>query len=56
MVEEAEEEEEVTAVPVSVTAATESSGNADATTAIVAESVQERSTNSCHTETVAEAS
>ena len=57
VVEEAEEEEEeVTAVPVSVTAATESSGNADATTAIVAESVQERSTNSCHTETVAEAS
>ena len=57
VVEEAEEEEEeVTAVPVSVTAATESSGNADATTAIVAESVHERSTNSCHTETVAEAS
>jgi len=57
VVEEAEEEEEeVTAVPVSVTAATESSGNADATTAIVAESLHERSTNSCHIETAAEAS
>ncbi|RLN30570.1 hypothetical protein C2845_PM05G17950 [Panicum miliaceum] len=54
--EEAEEEEEVMAVAVTVTAATESSGNADATTAIVAESLHERSTNSCHIETVAEAS
>ncbi|PAN20996.1 hypothetical protein PAHAL_3G428800 [Panicum hallii] len=56
VVEEAEEEEEVVAVAVAGTAATEPSGNADATTAIVAESFHERSTNSCHIETVAEAS
>jgi hypothetical protein len=53
---EEEEEEEVMAVAIAVTAATESSGSVvDASTTIVAESLHERSTNSCCVETVAEA-
>ncbi|RCV18692.1 hypothetical protein SETIT_3G322600v2 [Setaria italica] len=56
VVEEEAEEEEVMAVAVTVTAATESSGSVvGATTTIVAEPLHERSTNSCHVETVAEA-
>ncbi|CAL4899406.1 unnamed protein product [Urochloa decumbens] len=55
--EEAEEEEEVAVSSVTVTAAaTEASGSVDGTiTTIVAESLHERSTNTCHVETVAEA-
>ncbi|WVZ90196.1 hypothetical protein U9M48_036522 [Paspalum notatum var. saurae] len=51
---EEEEEEEVT-VAVTVKAGTESTGSADAASAIVAESLHETSANSFHVETVTEA-
>ncbi|OEL24194.1 hypothetical protein BAE44_0014788 [Dichanthelium oligosanthes] len=53
--EEPEEEEVAVAVAVAVTATTECSGSVDETTTVVAESLHDRSTNSCHIETVAEA-
>lgn len=51
---EAEDDDEV-AVASAVTAGTESSGSVDAASAIVAESLHERSTNIFHVETVTEA-